>query len=143
MGDQRLCTLANRTIYVYGAFPSCKQKCIIRCNGWMLESNKFILGARYHLIATEGMSVCLFQGWRGFPVLGGSKLGQFSERHALTQLLGKTYCLCNTGSKQDDRRSPLWSGSLGIKEWRRFAFAVACGDTKAPWSFKHFGVFIL
>lgn len=74
---------------------------------------------------------------------GNFKLGQLSERLALTQLVGETYCLCNTGSEQDDHSNPLCSGSLGIEEWRCFAFAVACGDAKAPWSFKNFGVFIL
>lgn len=108
----------------------------------MLESNKFILGARYHFTATKGISACP-GGRGGLLALGGFKLGQLLERHALTQLLGKTCRLCNTGSKQDDHSSPLWSVSLGIKQRRRFAFAVACGDTKAPWSFKHFGVFIL
>lgn len=72
--------------------------------------------------------------------LGAFKLGQLLGRRALTRLLGKPRRLCNTGSKGDDGSSPAWPGS-GRAE--ALALAAACGDTRAPRSFKHSGVFVL
>lgn len=136
LGGHWLYALAKRNIHLHRAFPYCKQNTFYDAVAgfWSQASSSLEQG----MILLSQSNLCL-----SCTLCWHMGIGQLSEREVLIQLVGETYCLCNTGSKQDDHSNPLCSGSLGIEEWRCFAFAAACGDTKASWSFKNFGVFIL
>lgn len=135
----------------------CKQKCL-QAQGFSIlqaETHPNLQRLETEAKQTHPWSeVSLRSLWWQRCLSGKRGVPEFGVSRARLAVFCRTRCSPASGKypiarviqeakRMDGHSRPRWSQSLWAKKRRHFAFAVACGDTKAPWSFKCFGIFIL